>query len=202
MLAVHELTLPAGMYEIRLIPQGGNVVDLGMTLHPMTESAFESRFDAFETQVYGNPAEEEESLNYRTEESGTFALLVWRENRNTLQDFATYTIDISVTQTGVEDDKPGPPALGRLVNAWPNPFNPQTTIRYELGLAEDFSLKIYDVKGRRIRTLLEEYGEPGVHEAVWLGDDDHGRTVPSGVYYCCLKTGSGHSHAMKLILMR
>ncbi len=69
----------------------------------------------------------------------------------------------------------------------PNPFNPRTTIRFDLPLAGRAVLDIFDVKGRRIQRVLERTLPAGSHSVVWDGRDAHGRSVSSGVYFYRLK---------------
>ena len=71
----------------------------------------------------------------------------------------------------------------------PNPFNPRTTIRFELARAGAARLAVYDVCGRRVRTLLDGSLAAGSHEAEWDGRDDSGREVGSGVYLARLESG-------------
>ena len=70
-----------------------------------------------------------------------------------------------------------------LYPAYPNPFNPSTTIRYELGSAATVRLDIYDVSGARVRSLDSGAKEAGMHEAVWNGRDDAGHLASAGVYF-------------------
>ncbi len=80
---------------------------------------------------------------------------------------------------------------GVVLSAWPNPFNPQTTIAFELPGPESVSLRVFDLAGRLVRDLIkiEEY-TPGRHEVVWNGRDDNGRQVASGTYFYRLEAGS------------
>jgi hypothetical protein len=75
---------------------------------------------------------------------------------------------------------------------YPNPFNPRTTITYEVpGESEvEVSLVIYDLRGRRVRTLVDDRLSPGTHSVVWDGRASFGSPVPSGVYLYRLKAGS------------
>ena len=83
------------------------------------------------------------------------------------------------------------PTRFALHAAVPNPFNPQTTIGYDLPRETRLTLVIYDLTGRRVRTLLAGAVEPaGRHDVVWNGLDDGGRQVPSGVYCCRIEAGS------------
>jgi hypothetical protein len=71
----------------------------------------------------------------------------------------------------------------------PNPFNPSTTIRYELGEPAVVDLAVYDLAGRRVRTLVSGFRESGVHAAAWDGRGEGGRPTASGVYFYRLRAG-------------
>jgi hypothetical protein len=83
----------------------------------------------------------------------------------------------------------------------PNPFNPVTTITYELEARAHVRLEIYDVAGRRIASLVDAARNEGVHQVVWDGRDDNGATVASGIYFYRFTAGDT-SESRKLILMR
>ena len=76
-----------------------------------------------------------------------------------------------------------------LAVSYPNPFNPSTTIHFDLPREVRVELAIYDVKGRLVKTLFQGSLPAGGHDEVWLGRDDQGREVPSGVYVCRLQAG-------------
>ncbi|MBN1884346.1 MAG: T9SS type A sorting domain-containing protein [Candidatus Krumholzibacteriota bacterium] len=102
--------------------------------------------------------------------------------------------------TGVEDADV--PSASFLEQNYPNPFNPITRIRLGLARPERVSLRIYDVAGRRIRTLLSDRElEAGVHTCVWDGKSDNGRTVASGIYFYKLRAGA-FTASRKMILLR
>lgn len=82
------------------------------------------------------------------------------------------------------------PAEYRLMQNSPNPFNPSTTIRFELPAASHVVLRVYDIVGREVATLLNEEQSEGRHEAIWNGKDSHGLSVASGVYIYRLTAGS------------
>lgn len=87
-----------------------------------------------------------------------------------------------------------------ILRNYPNPFNPQTTISYELETAGHVSLVIYDIRGRTIRTLLDSQKPAGSHEVKWDGANDQGQTAPSGFYLVVLDTpGAKQGHPMLLI---
>ena len=79
----------------------------------------------------------------------------------------------------------------KLYQNHPNPFNPTTTISYEMPRAEYVTVRIYDSAGRLVRTLVENKLMPaGAHEVVWDATDDAGLSLPSGMYLCHVKMGS------------
>ena len=82
------------------------------------------------------------------------------------------------------------PKAYRLLANVPNPFNPITTIRYELPHADHVRLEILDVSGRLVRTLVNGPVEAGNHAIEWRGEDARGRRVASGVYFYRLDSGS------------
>lgn len=82
-------------------------------------------------------------------------------------------------------------AAPRLRGNHPNPFNPSTTIAFDLPRTGPVSLTIYDVQGRRIRTLLDGTLSAGAHSRVWDGTDDRGSRAASGVYLYRLQTTEG-----------
>jgi len=94
------------------------------------------------------------------------------------------------------DDQPGTPSVFRLDQNQPNPFNPKTTIRYALPTAAIARLRLYDIGGRLVRSLLEERQSPGYYEYVL---DATG--ISSGVYFYRLDAGS-FSETRKLVLLK
>lgn len=86
----------------------------------------------------------------------------------------------------------GSPAEGlRLQARGPNPFNPLTTLEFELPAAGPARLIVVDLAGRLVRTLVDESASVGRHEVVWDGRDEGGRVVGSGTYLARLEFGGG-----------
>lgn len=85
--------------------------------------------------------------------------------------------------------------------AWPNPFNPRTTIKYDLPEASPVRLSVFDVAGRWVRTLVDDSMPQGRHEAVWDGRDSSGREVGSGSYLARLEFG-GQVETVRMGLIR
>jgi hypothetical protein len=88
---------------------------------------------------------------------------------------------------------------------YPNPFNPVTTIRYTVGGKQPYpipvTLRVYNVLGQLVITLVDESRDPGAHEASWDGRDQRGQPVASGVYFYSLEAG-GFAETKKMILLR
>ena len=93
------------------------------------------------------------------------------------------------------------PSALRLYANSPNPFNPRTTIRFDLPTAGPVRLAVYDVAGRLVRTLVDGDLSPGTHEAVWDGRDLSGRAMASGSYLSRLEAG-GAVEAVRMGLLR
>ncbi len=90
---------------------------------------------------------------------------------------------------------------GHLDDAAPNPFNPRTTLRFELDRPDVVQLVVFDAAGRRVRTILDGAFAAGPHEAEWDGRDDAGRSVASGVYLMQLH-GSNFTESRAATLLR
>jgi len=83
------------------------------------------------------------------------------------------------------------PATGNLLHAAvPNPFNPATQISFEMAAAGHARLNVFDASGRLIRTLFDGHRNAGLHNVIWNGCDDKGRTASAGVYLYRFETGS------------
>ena len=144
-------------------------------------------WDTFDLSAYSGPV----LLRFRFASNEQYGFTGW------------YIDDISITteQATGEEDIPSAPAVNALRSVYPNPFNPSTTIVYEVSRRSPVQLKIYDVSGRAVRTLVSDSFDPGVKKAVWDGRDDRGNTVSSGVYFCRLKIGI-YTATARLVLLR
>jgi len=88
-----------------------------------------------------------------------------------------------------------------LSQNYPNPFNPITTIKYSIKEHGPVSLKIYDVAGRLVKTLISGEKDRGAYTALWDGLNNSGQPVSSGVYFCKLAV-SDFTKTRKLVLIR
>jgi len=84
---------------------------------------------------------------------------------------------------------PSVPGQWALLENYPNPFNPSTTIRYELAAAADVQLVIYDVLGQKVRSLVNMRQPGGAYSVVWDGRNAQGAQVANGIYFYELQAG-------------
>jgi hypothetical protein len=103
--------------------------------------------------------------------------------------------------TDVPEDTPQGVFRNALQPNTPNPFNPATTIRYELGETAPVQITIYNIHGQVVRRLLDEPRSPGSYSLVWNGRDEGGASAASGVYFCRLQVG-GFTDVKKMVLIK
>ena len=104
--------------------------------------------------------------------------------------------------TGVSYEyEPTLPERYVLHQNYPNPFNMGTVVQFDLPQRSRVSLAVHNVLGQKRATLLDEVLLPGRHRVTWNARDDRGRSIPSGVYFCRLKTES-FSETIKMLLLK
>ncbi|RMI26210.1 MAG: T9SS C-terminal target domain-containing protein [Calditrichaeota bacterium] len=113
----------------------------------------------------------------------------WIYKRVNLSQITGLRVSSSVPQTPV------------LYPNYPNPFNPVTNVEFGMGNAEWVSLRIYDLLGREVKTLVNERLTPGNYTVQWDGTDNLGKPVASGVYFYRLTSGN-HRLTRKMLLIR
>jgi len=101
----------------------------------------------------------------------------------------------------VENGEGTVPVTGASIRNYPNPFNPETTIELSMEKAGEASIKIYNLKGQLVKTLLDETVAQGTTTRVWNGTDEQGNAVTSGVYFYKLQTAD-KTITQKMILMK
>jgi len=120
-------------------------------------------------------------------------------------DLENPVIEIPVTLTITDGlsavDMGGVPTAYTLEGAYPNPFNPATTIKFATPRNGMVDLKIYDLAGRHVRTLVHGQKTAGYHSVLWDGTDHKGRGVASGAYYYRLQA-DGFEDTQKMLLIK
>ena len=69
-----------------------------------------------------------------------------------------------------------------LIQNYPNPFNPETVIEYYLPESNFIKLNVYNIEGKKVKTLYHGYSQSGYHQINWNGNNDKGNSLSSGVY--------------------
>jgi hypothetical protein len=127
------------------------------------------------------------------------AIAVWSDTRDSTRGYA-----MRIDSNG---DAPPVSAVpiqiaAQLWQSHPNPFNPQTTIAFELPESEVISLRVFDVAGRLVRVLIDgEVYEKGRHEAIWRGRDNGVRSLASGTYFYRLEAGA-FQQTKRMVLLK
>lgn len=118
-----------------------------------------------------------------------FVLLIFGvlNTTNAAQDSVSITITIEPSVNIVEENIP---TEYSLQNAYPNPFNPSTNIRYGLPEQAKVQLYIYDIFGRRINTLVDDQQQAGWYTVRWNGLNQFGHSVSTGVYFFRIQAGT------------
>jgi hypothetical protein len=99
------------------------------------------------------------------------------------------------------EDEVVPVSATALLGNYPNPFNPETSISYSVKQDAPVTLEIYNLKGQKVRTLVDGNVKAGSYKITWKGDDDNGRPVSSGVYFYKMMSGK-YTASRKMILMK
>ena len=132
--------------------------------------------DTTGTALFGHAVTEADSLHLELSRDYHYAISMTRMQA------ATGTV------TGVDDPPSARPSTVRVALPAPNPFNPRTVLRLELERPTRVNWAIFDLRGRRVRTLADGLLEAGAHVEVWDGTDARGRRVSSGVYFQRVQT--------------
>jgi hypothetical protein len=109
----------------------------------------------------------------------------------------SYSLDMVPTDAGQGEAMPV-----RLAAAYPNPFNPKTSLRFSLDREREIRLSVTDAAGRILRVLADGTRGPGEHVMSWDGRDGAGKALPSGVYFVHLSDSSGLLESRKLVLLK
>jgi subtilisin family serine protease len=183
-------TAPDGVQRIEgtLTWFAGPVVDLDLYL-----------LDADHNVVHSSASNDpSEQLSFVTPVPGQY---YWRVVSYVSPDTAQFTIDVNQCVAAVTGA--GETAVRALWFAppAPNPFRSTTRLSFGLPRAGEVSLRIYDLAGRRIRTLQEGMLEPGLHSRTWDRRTDRGDPVSAGVYFARLVVGGVEARKQKVVLM-
>lgn len=119
------------------------------------------------------------------------------------QSNSSVEIETSPAEIIVDAEEPLPPITTvRLQPNYPNPFNPGTTVGFDLPSSSSVVIRIFDVGGKLVRTLIGGQIYPvGSWEEDWDGRNETGKLVPSGIYFCVLEA-AGKTDSRKMVVLR
>lgn len=139
------------------------------------------------------------TLNFNLPENDHWYM--WASNTHSLNNSQQVeaVFDIQYYTTGTADDSV--PVSGLKATNFPNPFNPVTTIEFTQPAAGRVRLEVYNVRGQKVRTLVDETSPAGTRQVVFNGLDQNGASLASGVYYYRLQT-SGSTLTKKMLLLK
>ncbi len=116
-------------------------------------------------------------------------------------DHGLITIPVILTTVVSVVDEPVVPTVFKLHQNYPNPFNPVTTIRYDLPQDSRVELTIYDILGRQVISLADDYQNAGYKSIRWNGHNASGKPVSAGMYFYAVKAGR-YSAIRKMVLLK
>ncbi len=186
----YKVTLNAGPFEVTVTPIGstyllgddGGPPPVSISTHMISDPDFEvldsglSSLGTFDVNGEGVA----ETGTVAIPSSGDYYVRVFRKagTGNNIQRYEMQLIGSDVST----DVAVGVPSTGMNLTVAPNPFNPLTKVRFNAPAAGAYSVEIYDVSGRLVRTLRGQATQAGTVETEWNGRDDAGNSVSSGVY--------------------
>ena len=134
------------------------------------------------------------------EEGKTYWWRVRYRDRNLQWSAWSEEKSFSFNPTGVDDHRTGAVKHSKLYENYPNPFNPSTTIVFDVARDKNVRLQVFSLSGRLVRTLVDRRMSAGRHQIVWNGVDDEGLRMPSGTYFIRFEAGDVSQITRALLL--
>jgi len=163
------------------------------TLSDIPEGQYFLKVDRmpYSTTYYGNVSD----LNSAT------PITVGADGNLAVENADVQLTPMSATAVGEEDNISAVPSKFELLQNYPNPFNPSTTIRYALPKASHVTLKIFNLRGEVVKTLVNGFQSAQNYQVVWNGDNESGQKVAAGIYLYQLQADN-YKQTMRLILLK
>lgn len=195
--------------NFEIIPQAGGgyfVVD-GYVNDPNGQPVYNTTVSF--TDAYGNviaTATTDASGYYETSElsvgeiEGLATKVFYESDTETMEVYGNTTVDFTIEPMEQLSNEGTPDLPNKIAtHNYPNPFNPTTTISFNIPQQTNVNVTVYNVKGEKVKTLVNSALNSGTHTVVWDGEDDNQNAVASGVYFYKVRTEN--STAVKKIMM-
>ncbi|MBC8416006.1 MAG: T9SS type A sorting domain-containing protein, partial [Candidatus Cloacimonetes bacterium] len=127
-----------------------------------------------------------------------------RLNPTDVQDFQVKSQNLLDNLLGEPEEEPSStlPACITLHRNYPNPFNPETTISFSIPEDSKVELSIYNIRGQKVKTLIDDQLKKGFHEILWNSEDNNGKLVATGVYFYKLNFDGKDKAVKKMLLLK
>jgi FlgD Ig-like domain/Fibronectin type III domain len=112
----------------------------------------------------------------------------------------SFDVIVSEDLADVDDELPAP--MSYSLTNYPNPFNPITTIKFDLPVEGEVKLTIYNIKGQKVKQLVKDRIEAGTHSVEWNGTDSNNKQVSSGVYFYRLEAAGKKTLTNKMLMLK
>ncbi len=165
-----------------------------------TSNPLPSNFVAIHTETISSAAYQQKSISL-DDYLGENVYIAFRHHNST--DIDRMRIDDVMIERAAANDPnlPQLPKKTALKNNYPNPFNPSTSIAFDLSQPENVCIDIYNVKGQKVKTLTNQFYQAGSHSVMWNGQDDNNQNVSSGIYFFNMRSGK-YTSTRKMILLK
>ncbi|HEX7401422.1 MAG TPA: SBBP repeat-containing protein [candidate division Zixibacteria bacterium] len=149
----------------------------------------------------GSASGDEAAVSIAVDDSGNVYVTGWSQNSEGYEDYCTIKYVQTPSEVKDETGDREKPSEFNLSQNYPNPFNPTTKIEFTLAKSGFVTLQIYDVLGRKVRTLVSQELSSAYKSVIWDGKNEDGKEVASGVYFYQLRVGD-FSQPRKMILLK
>jgi len=114
--------------------------------------------------------------------------------------FGNYSVDLTLKETGIDDNSESIPEGFKLYQNYPNPFNPGTVIKFELPQLDHVKLSVFDIRGQLVKVLTDKTYPQGLSQVQWDGTNRMGNKVSAGVYLYRIETAN-FTNTKKMLLL-
>ncbi len=185
------------------VDESGNVIVTGRSEGSGTDFdyatiKYTSSGDTAWIQRYDGPANDiDKAYAIALDKNGNAYVTGGSYNTDTEYDYATIMYSVS---SGVEEKGLFADAQNVKLEVYPNPMNKDVTIRYQVPVDSKVSLKIYDLSGKLVKTLIRENKKVGYHTISWNGKNKYEEEIPTGIYFLSMETGNSKATKKLTIL--